>query len=58
MNRRNALKNMGMIPQGYTVNHFLKLKNGSLKLMFLMVLSISTDHLSKRLWKVTLTLET
>ena len=33
-------------------------RNSSLKLMFLMVLNISTDHLSKLQWKVTLILVT
>jgi hypothetical protein len=55
----NAIRNMGMIPEGYTVNHYLtSAKNSSLKLMFLMVLNISLDHLSKLLWKVTLILVT
>ena len=38
----NAIASMGMIPQGYTVNHYLtSLKSSSLKQMFLTVLSIS-----------------
>ena len=41
----NAIKNMGMLPEGYTINHFLTDTDGTvIKTDALMALNILKEH--------------